>query len=189
MRFQGREFMELIFEQDTREQTVIEIAKKMMTAARTAPKARGIDHTVIALVTGDGIKEISEKMKAMIERDDLPAFFSRDAENILAAQAMILFGTRISTIGLPKCGMCGFGDCDGKQKYPDAPCAFNTGDLGIAIGSAVAVAMDHRIDNRIMYTAGQAVLEMGLLGPDVKVAYAVPLATSSKNPFFDRKNK
>jgi uncharacterized ferredoxin-like protein len=100
---------------------------------------------------------------------------------------MLLFGTKIKSMGLSPCGMCGFKNCAEKEKYPDTPCAFNTGDLGIAIGSAAAVAMDHRVDNRIMYTVGQAAIRMGLLGKDVKVVYAIPLSVSSKNPFFDRK--
>ena len=82
--------------------------------------------------------------------------------------------------------MCGFKNCDEKNKYPSHPCVFNTGDLGIAIGSAVSVAMNHRVDNRIMYTVGQAVIEMGLLGDYVKIVYGIPLSVSSKNPFFDR---
>jgi uncharacterized ferredoxin-like protein len=49
--------------------------------------------------------------------------------------------------------------------------------------------MDSRIDNRVIYTAGQAVLRMGILEDDVKIAYAVPLSVSSKNPFFDRKQE
>jgi len=83
--------------------------------------------------------------------------------------------------------MCGFKNCDEKNQYPNHPCAFNTGDLGIAIGSAVSVAMEHRVDNRIMYTVGQAALEMGILGPEVKIIYGIPLSASGKNPFFDRK--
>ncbi len=67
------------------------------------------------------------------------------------------------------------------------PCVFNTGDLGLAIGSAVSVAMDNRVDNRVMYTAGQAVLEMGFLGEEVKIVYCIPLSVSSKNVFFDRR--
>jgi len=82
--------------------------------------------------------------------------------------------------------MCGFENCAAKTAYPDVPCVFNTGDLGIAIGSAVSVAMDARVDNRIMYTVGQAVRQMGLLGKDVKIIYAIPLSGTSKNPFFDR---
>ena len=66
-------------------------------------------------------------------------------------------------------------------------CAYNTGDLGIAIGSAVSIAMDHRVDNRIMYSAGKAAVDMKLLGEEVKVAFGVPLSVSAKNPFFDRK--
>ncbi|MCK4639266.1 MAG: ferredoxin domain-containing protein, partial [Bacteroidales bacterium] len=46
---------------------------------------------------------------------------------------------------------------------------------------------DNRVDNRIMYTAGQAVIELGLLGEDVKIVYVIPLSATSKNPFFDRK--
>ncbi len=49
--------------------------------------------------------------------------------------------------------------------------------------------MDARVDNRIMYTVGQAVLEMGLLGEEVKIAYGIPLSVSAKNPFFDREKK
>ncbi|MFQ6038158.1 MAG: DUF2148 domain-containing protein, partial [Candidatus Aminicenantales bacterium] len=135
----------------------------------------------------DGIKEISEKLKQMYERDNLAPFFLRDAENILSASAMLLLGTRIKSMNLTPCGMCGFKDCREKDAHPDHPCVFNAGDLGIAIGSAVSVAMENRVDNRIMYTVGQAVLEMGVLGKDVKIAYGIPLSVSAKNPFFDRK--
>ncbi len=56
------------------------------------------------------------------------------------------------------------------------------------MGSAVSVAADNRVDNRIMYTAGQAIMKMKILGEDVKIAYGIPLSISGKNPFFDRKN-
>jgi uncharacterized ferredoxin-like protein len=181
------DYMKLYREEDLREEQLIEIAGKMMVAARTAPKGRGKDDTVIAKVKGDGIREISDKLKEMVARDNLKPFFMRDAENILSSPVMLLLGTRISAMGVHPCGMCGFESCEEKNKHPNHPCAFNTGDLGIAIGSAVSVAMDHRVDNRIMYTVGQAALEMELLGKDVKIAYGIPLSASSKNPFFDRK--
>ncbi|MDT8308711.1 MAG: ferredoxin domain-containing protein, partial [Bacteroidales bacterium] len=57
-----------------------------------------------------------------------------------------------------------------------------------AVGSAISVAMDHRVDNRIMYTAGIAAVEMKMLGEAVKIAYGIPLSATSKNPFFDRKH-
>jgi uncharacterized ferredoxin-like protein len=86
---------------------------------------------------------------------------------------------------IPACGFCGFADCDVMQEA-GGTCSFNSGDLGIAVGSAVATAADLRIDNRVMYTAGKAALELGLLGDDVEIAYGVPLAAKGKNPFFDR---
>ena len=179
--------MKLSHEEEIRNETVYEVAKKMLIAARTAPKGRGRDTTVLAVVGRDGIEEISGKMKEMAKREEVPEFFVRDAENILSAQAMVLCGTRIKSMDLAYCGMCGFKNCREKNQHPDHPCVFNTGDLGIAVGSAVSVAMENRVDNRIMYTVGQAVVEMGILGPEVKIAYGIPLSVSSKNPFFDRK--
>jgi len=49
--------------------------------------------------------------------------------------------------------------------------------------------MDSRIDNKVLYTAGQAILRMGILEDDVKIVYAIPLSVSGKNPFFDRKQE
>jgi uncharacterized ferredoxin-like protein len=74
-------------------------------------------------------------------------------------------------------------------QHPEHPCAFNTGDLGIAIGSAVSVAMDARVDNRIMFSIGKAVKDMKLLGEEVKIIYGIPLSIAGKNLFFDRKPK
>jgi uncharacterized ferredoxin-like protein len=178
--------MKIFHEEELRGEAVIEVAKRMMTAARTAPKGKGDDNTVVALLKKDGIKEVSDKLKEMAHRKKLPDFFLRDAVSILSADAMIILGTRIASMGLPLCGMCGFSNCAEKDKHPEHPCVFNTGDLGIAIGSAVSVAMDNRVDSRIMYTVGQALLEMGVFGKEVKIIYGIPLSISAKNPFFDR---
>jgi uncharacterized ferredoxin-like protein len=86
------------------------IAEEMVLAARTAPKARGLDKLELKVLTGEEIKLLS----------------------------------------------------------------------------AVSVAMDHRVDNRIMYSAGKAAIEAGLFGPEVKIAYGIPLSATGKNPFFDR---
>lgn len=172
---------------EAKQESTLLIANKMMVAAKTAPKGRGKDLLEMATVTGDEIVAISEKVKEMYATGKYPAFFLRDAENILSADAMVLLGTKIEPLGLEPCSLCGFKNCDEKREYPDTPCSFNTGDLGIAVGSAVSIAMDNRVDNRIMYTVGLAVKEMKLLGEDVKVCYGIPLSISSKNPFFDRK--
>ena len=41
--------MSIINEEEIRKETLVEIAKKMMIAARTAPKAKGIDNLVITI--------------------------------------------------------------------------------------------------------------------------------------------
>jgi uncharacterized ferredoxin-like protein len=177
--------MSIQFEDDLRLSSALEIAGKMLLAARTAPKARGNDRLVLAVATNDDIVRISDKMReigTVLQNQT----FLRDCENILKAHAVVLFGTKIQSQGLKKCGMCGYGSCEEKDKHPEVSCVFDTGDLGIAIGSAVSVAADCRIDNRIMYSVGQAVIEMGLLGSEVKIAYGIPLCIASKNPFFDR---
>ena len=178
--------MIIINEQDVRYDSLRIIGQKMMVAARTAPKGKGIDNIEIALVEKDSIKVISDKLKELGEEYDM-AGFKRDAENILLADVMLLLGTRKKSLGLKKCGMCGFENCGEKDKHVDIPCVFNTGDLGIAIGSAVSVAADNRVDSRVMYSVGQAVLEMGLFPEDVSVIYAIPISASAKSPFVDRK--
>ncbi len=178
--------MAVRMEKEYKFETLQQIAQKMAVAARTAPKGRGRDNMVCALVDGEDLVKISKKMHEIGERVDMRAFI-RDAQNILDADVALLLGTKIRSTDLKKCGMCGFENCEEKTKHPDIPCVFNTGDLGIAIGSAVSVAMDHRIDNRIMYTLGQAVLELGLFDADVKIVYGIPLSATAKNPFFDRK--
>jgi uncharacterized ferredoxin-like protein len=58
--------------------------------------------------------------------------------------------------------------------------------MGLAVGSAVSIAADHRVDNRILFSVGQAIIDMELLDKDLKFIYGIPLSITSKNPFFDR---
>ena len=57
-------------------------------------------------------------------------------------------------------------------------------DLGIALGSAVKLAAELSIDNRIMCTIGAAAKRLNLLDSDVVMG--IPLSATGKNPFFDR---
>ncbi len=179
--------MTLTNETEIKRQTLIEIARKMMVAARTAPKARGADNLEIVMLTGNHIKTLAEKMEEIGIKEDNHIFL-RDSKNVHdSADVVILIGTYLKSVGLKLCGFCGFDNCEQKDKHPDIPCAYNTGDLGIAIGSAVSMAADYRGDNRIMYTIGYAAREMKILNSDVKIIYGIPLSATSKNPFFDRK--
>ena len=172
-------------EQDFKVEVVEKVAQQICIAARTAPKAKGLDLIEIAIIKGDSIKKISNEMIKIGKENDHPTFL-RDGQNILAAQVVVLIGSKKQTIGLRYCGFCGFENCAAAEKA-GALCAYNSGDLGIAIGSAVSTAADHRLDNRVLYTAGKAAISLNLLGKEVKVAYGIPLSATGKNPFFDRK--
>ncbi len=165
---------------------IIDIAKNMALAARTAPKARGTDNLEILIATNSELKKLAECMQQISERDKV-AFFTRDAENVLQSSAVLLIGTRYKALGLKNCGWCGWQTCQEKEKHPEHPCAYNLTDLGIAIGSAVSMAADYRIDNRIMFSIGKAALELKWFSNDVKAAFGIPLSATNKNPFFDRK--
>lgn len=182
--------MTIIFEENVRTMGVKDVAIKMMLAARTAPKARGRDNLVIALAEKDDITKIADEMQKIAKTPAAATIansFIRDAANILLAEVLFLIGTKIKPMGLANCGLCGFTSCEDKNSHPNHPCAFNTTDLGIALGAAVSIAADHRIDNRIMYTVGKAVCSLGILGDDIKIGFGVPLSATQKNVFFDRK--
>ena len=161
------------------------VADLMCLAARTAPKARGADNLHIVIVRGEDKAKVTERMRAIALADEVP-FFARDAANCDAAPLVVLIGTRIGPLGIPHCGFCGHKNCEECAKA-GGRCAYNAGDLGIAIGSAVAVAAAHHADCRIMFSFGKSAIEVGLLPPDIAIAFGIPLSATGKNPFFDRK--
>ncbi|BEG98564.1 ferredoxin [Bacteroides sedimenti] len=161
---------------------MLNVAKQMMTAARTAPKGKGVDVIETAVVTGKEIKILSDEMIRLNGENGL-MFFLRDADNILSAEAIVLIGTREQVQGL-NCAYCGFATC--AEKPADTPCAINSIDVGIAIGSACATAADLRVDSRVMFSAGLAAQSLDWLS-GCRNVIAIPISCSSKNPFFDRK--
>lgn len=171
-------------ERDIRHEQVLRIAQQMMVAARTAPKGKGIDIIEVALVAGDDLQVLSNRMIALAEELGMK-FFLRDADNILSAECVVLIGTREQAQGL-NCGHCGYHLCS--ERPTGVPCAINSVDVGIAIGSACATAADHRVDTRVMFSAGLAAQRMNWL-EDCRQVFAIPVSASSKNPFFDRKPK
>lgn len=171
-------------ERDIRHEYVLQAVRQMMTAARTAPKGKGVDIIEVAVVTDEDIRRLSDEMIAYHDETGMK-FLLRDADNILQAEAVLLLGTRQQVQGL-NCAHCGFQTC--AEKPSAVPCAINSVDLGIAIGSACAMAADLRLDTRVMFSAGMAAQRMQLLGGCTCVM-AIPVSASSKNPFFDRKPK
>ena len=149
----------ILNERESRHEHVLHVARQMMTAARTAPKGKGVDIIEIAMVTDGNINILSEMMVKMVAEHGMK-FFLRDAENILNAECVLLIGTHEQAQGL-NCGHCGYATCVSRKE--GVPCAINSVDVGIAIGSACATAADNRVDTRVMFSAGLAAQRLNWL--------------------------
>lgn len=170
---------------DAEKNGIMNVANLMCITARTSPKARGMDNIVTSILTDIDKDDLVNKMIEVANSGYRTNTFLRDAECVKKAAAIVLIGTKISTIGLD-CRFCGFETCK-KCEEIKGVCAYNSGDLGIAVGSAVSIAADNRIDNRIMYTAGYAAAKNKILGDSVRIAFGIPLSATGKNIFFERK--
>lgn len=168
---------------DAEKRAVLQAADAMMAAARTAPKGKGLDSLETFYLEGEDKDKFTESMRAYGEKVGA-SFFLRDAANIDKATAIVFFGAKNNYYGL-NCGYCGKQTCV-EAEEDEVRCAFAVNDLGIAIGSAVSLTADFRMDSRVMYSAGKTAIEFGLFSKDVKAAFAVPLSVSGKSVFFDR---
>jgi uncharacterized ferredoxin-like protein len=171
-------------------------ASLMATAARTAPKTRGLDSVETLILEGEDLETLAAAMEAKVgEKGGKLPSFARDAKNVRASAAVLLVGVT----GEPKnpkvpldCGACGYPGCaefietkksDGED-FRGPLCTFQSLDLGIALGSAAKTAGLLNIDNRIMYTIGAAARKLKLLQSDVIIGF--PLSVAGKSPYFDR---
>jgi uncharacterized ferredoxin-like protein len=169
------------------ERTAIDqVAALMCAAARTAPKAKGIDNLSTMVITGSDIKVVSAEMRRISQESNIP-FFARDAGNVDASLALVVLGQKTVQLNIPVCGFCGFDSCADNVKA-GAACAISAGDLGIATCAAAAVAGQHHVDNRVMFSIGRAVLNLGLFSDEKNtMAYGIPLSVTGKSPYFDRR--
>lgn len=166
------------------QQAVLNAAYAACAALRTAPKTRGQDFIRTAVVTGEDKDALAAEMRRMGEEMNAP-FLIRDAANVEKSVCVVLAGVEEVRRGLGKlCGMCGFEDC-AKCSETGGECVFGPVDLGIALGSAVSLLADYRVDSRIMFSVGKAAAALKLLG-DIRLAMGIPLAVLGKSPFFDR---
>lgn len=165
-------------------EAALKTAAAMCVAAKTAPKGKGIDHIETVILTEETLGLLAEDM-AHIAQDNGIAFFSRDAKNVLASEAVVLIGTTLSQRGVPFCGLCGHPNC-AESLAKGGVCTIDVTDLGIAVGSAVSIAADARIDTRVMFSVGKAAIRLGLFDTDVRIAYGIPLSVTGKSPYFDR---
>ncbi len=174
----------IISSQEIEDRAVEQIADMMCVAARTAPKARGVDNLETAIVNGKVKDQLAAEMRRIAQESGMQ-FFERDANCIDKAPLIVLLGQKVKPIGVKPCGYCGYADC-AECGQGSGICAISTGDLGIALGSAVNTAAMYHADNRVMFSVGKAAINIGLFDEEVKIAYGVPLSISGKSPFFDR---
>lgn len=170
--------------EDAEKRSALAVADKMAAAAKTAPKGCGRDTIVTYILDGEDKDILSAHMRD-IAKETGEDFYSRDASNVDNSHCVLIVGAISTPNGLSNCSMCGFENC-GKMVKAGATCVFNVTDLGIAVGSAVSIAADNRMDNRVLFSAGKGALRMGFLPPEIQICYGIPLSTSAKSVFFDR---
>jgi len=80
---------------------LLEVARRICIAARTAPKGKGTDNLITLVLTGTEKDEVAQEMQRVGEETGV-AFFVRDAENVRSAGALVLLGTKINALGVPQ---------------------------------------------------------------------------------------
>lgn len=176
---------------DEETKAILDVARLMLLAVRTAPKGRGIDDIESMILVGkekDGVAQ--EMYKIAKDPDD---HWTRDAKNVEACTALVLIGLKGPKSLGTQCGACGYKNCSEMLKagrkeghfFAGPTCIIKALDMGIAIGSAVKTAQIHNVDNRIFFRAGVGAYKLKLM-PESTITIGIPLAATGKSPFFDR---
>ncbi len=172
--------------------TVGMVADLMEVAARTAPKGVGKDFIEIKVLSEEERKAVGNEMMKMSAEPARPGF-DRDGQNVLDSDGLILIGLLPHKGAGLNCGACGFPTCGEMESHPcnvdfiGGNCAIRLLDLGIAMGSAVKMASELNVDNRIMYRVGVAARRLGL--SKAQIVHGIPLSATGKNIFFDRQQR
>ena len=99
---------------------VLNVARAMAVAARTAPKARGDDAIETLIIHGKELESLAEAMEKHGQTTKLPEAFKRDADCVRKSHAVVLVG--LKDLGPKKvdkpleCGACGQVNCAGFLK-------------------------------------------------------------------------
>ena len=175
------------------EKHLLEVARLMELAARTAPKSRGEDFVETEILSGKQVGKLADGMvKFGVDRK--VTGFDRDGDNTRKSPVVMLIGLKKATTVNLDCGACGFDTCKelenaakSESDFLGPICALRHLDFGIALGSAVKTAQMMNVDNRIMYRIGVAARYMGLI--DWDFVMGIPLSATGKSIYFDREKK
>jgi len=164
------------------------VAELMCLAARTAPKSKGEDFVVTAILEGETCQNLGEAMARYGEKMGKHNW-DRDGNNVKNSPVVVLIGIKDAKAAGLNCGACGAEKCIAintfEGEFSGPQCAFRLLDMGIALGSAAKTASLLNADNRIMYRAGAVARAMGLI--DADYVMAIPLSSTGKSIYFDRK--
>jgi uncharacterized ferredoxin-like protein len=170
---------------------VLDVARLMLLAARTAPKGGGLDDIETLILTGKEKEAVAKEMRIL--EKSAGKKWERDAINVEQATALVLIGLKgPKTLGT-QCGACGYENCGSMLEagrieglfFAGPTCVIKAIDLGIAIGSAVKTAQIHNVDNRIFFRAGVGAYRLKMMS-DCTIIIGIPLAATGKSPFYDR---
>lgn len=152
----------LIKSKDAEREAALDVARLMLVAARTAPKGRGLDTIVTAILDGEDMNRLADEMERSGKEKKLPTRI-RDAENVRNSDLVVLIGVK-------------YGEGASNE--------IKLVDLGIALGSAAKIASDLNVDNRIMRSVGEPAEKLKLL--DADHIEGIPISIKGKNIYFDR---
>jgi uncharacterized ferredoxin-like protein len=188
------------------DKTAVEIVLKLMAlAAHTAPKSFAMDCLEVEISSESAKKSIVSTMRSLGELKSASAKtdnkakaisldWSSDAEAIEKSDGILLIGIRGTVAPGVNCGACGFPSCAemvtaprAEGDFPGPFCMYRLLDLGIAVSSAVGVAANHFLDNRMFQKVGIAAIKLNLL--QCAPIIGIGVSSSAKNIFFDRKDK
>lgn len=175
-------------------EAILTAAKLILAAVTTSPKTRGISSLTSAILQGEEQAQLAQAMEDQFNNKNHKLnFLRRDAQSMRQSAAVLLIGVKGTRPKKPEdpinCGACGFSTCGeflqaAKKKGGDfvGPlCIFPVLDLGVALGVPTKMAAAMNIDNRLMYSAGAAAMNLGIL--DADLILALPLSVSPKNIF------
>jgi len=183
--------------EEVEREAVRAVAAMMAASARTAPKARGVDDIKTMIVDGEDLQVLADAIddKAKEKPPYLSSAYNVDANNVRKSSSVLLIGV----VGNPtkveepmNCSACGYKSCrqllDARkqrgEKFGGPLCIFQAINLGIALGSAAKLASELSIDNRMMYTIGEAAKQLRFLDADFIIGF--PLSVTGKSIYFDR---